>query len=204
MNIEDFDFEKRRKTFHLAAIIFPLLYIFISRTSIIFILFIISATTLYLDISRHSNIKISEFVTKFFTKIMRIEENNGTFALSGSSFMMVGFFLTALFFPKNLAICSWLILIISDCLAALIGTKIGDALDNGKSLAGSSAFLASTIFISIIVYFYLGFNTSFIIIIISSMATTAVEFYAKDLKINDNLLIPLTYCLSTAIFSYIV
>lgn len=204
MNIEDFDFEKKRKAFHLSAIILPLIYIFISRTSITLMLFIVTAATLYLDISRHSSIKISEFVTKFFTKIMRADESNGSFALSGSSFMMLGFFLTALLFPKNLAICSWLILIVSDCLAALVGTKIGNSLNNGKSFAGSTAFLLSAIFISILVYFYLGFNTSFIIIIISAIATTAIEFYSKDLKVNDNLSIPLTYCFSTAILSYII
>lgn len=204
MNIEDFDFEKKRKAFHLSAIILPLIYIFISRTSITLMLFIVTAATLYLDISRHSSIKISEFVTKFFTKIMRADESNGSFALSGSSFMMLGFFLTALLFPKNLAICSWLILIVSDCLAALVGTKIGNSLNNGKSFAGSTAFLLSAIFISILVYFSLGFNTSFIIIIISSIATTAIEFYSKDLKVNDNLSIPLTYCFSTAILSYII
>jgi len=204
MNIEDFNFEKKRKAFHLSAIIFPLLYLFISRTSITLILFIVTVVTLYLDISRHNNIKIGEFVTRFFAKIMRISEINGSFALSGTSFMMLGFFLTALLFPKNLVICSWLILIISDCLAALVGKKIGNTLNNGKSLAGSVAFLASAIFISILTYFYLGYNTSFIIIIVSSLTTTAVEFYSKDLKINDNLLIPISYCLSTAIFSYIV
>ncbi|WP_419235039.1 hypothetical protein [Rickettsia endosymbiont of Nabis limbatus] len=204
MNIEDFDFEKKRKAFHLSAIILPLIYIFTSRTSITLLLFIVTAATLYLDISRHSSIKISEFVTKFFTKIMRADESNGSFALSSSSFMMLGFFLTALLFPKNLVICSWLILIISDCLAALVGTKIGNSLNNSKSFAGSVVFLLSAIFISILAYFYLGFNTSFIIIIISSVATTAIEFYSKDLKINDNLSIPLTYCFSTAILSYII
>jgi dolichol kinase len=204
MAIKDFDFEKKRKIFHLSAIIFPLLYLFISRTTITLLLFIITAITLYLDISRHNNAKISEFVTRFFSKVIRFEENNGSFALSGISFTMLGFFLTAFLFPKNLVICSWLILIISDCLAALVGVKIGNSLSNGKSIAGSIAFLTSAIFISILVYFYLGYNTSFIIIIISCIGAAAAEFYSKDLRINDNLSIPLSYCLSTAILSYII
>ncbi len=204
MEIKDFDFEKKRKIFHLSAIIFPLLYLFIPRTAITLLLFIITAITLYLDVSRHNNAKISEFVTKFFSKVIRPLENNGSFALSGISFMMLGFFLTALLFPKNLVICSWLILIISDCLAALVGVKIGNSLGNGKSIAGSVTFLASAIFISILVCFYLGYNTSFIIIIMSCIGATATEFYSKDLRINDNLSIPLSYCLSTAILSYIL
>ncbi|WP_341787378.1 diacylglycerol/polyprenol kinase family protein [Rickettsia endosymbiont of Cantharis rufa] len=204
MAIKDFDFEKKRKIFHLSAIIFPLIYLFISRTTIALLLFIITAITLYLDISRHNNAKISELVTRFFSKVIRFEENNGSFALSGISSMILGFFLTTILFPKNLVICSWLILIISDCLAALVGVKIGNSLSNGKSIAGSIAFLTSAIFISILVYFYLGYNTSFIIIIISCIGTAAAEFYSKDLRINDNLSIPLSYCLSTAILSYII
>ncbi|CEO16810.1 Cytidylyltransferase family protein [Rickettsia monacensis] len=204
MEIKDFDFEKKRKIFHLSAIIFPLLYLFIPRTAITLLLFIITVITLYLDVSRHNNAKISEFVTRFFSKVIRLEENNSSFALSGISFMMLGFFLTALLFPKNLVICSWLILIISDCLAALVGVKIGNSLSNGKSVSGSVTFLASAIFISILGYFYLGYNTSFIIIIISCIGATAAEFYSKDLRINDNLSIPLSYCLSTAILSYIL
>ena len=204
MEIKDFDFEKKRKIFHLSATMFPLLYLFGSRTVITLLLFIITAITLYLDVSRHDNAKISEFVTRVFSKVIRLEENNGSFALSGISFMMFGFFLTALLFPKNLVICSWLILIISDCLAALVGVKIGNSLSNGKSIAGSIAFLASAIFISILVYFYLGYNTNFIIIIISCIVATAAEFSSQDLRINDNLSIPLSYCLSTAILSYIL
>ncbi|ADE30438.1 diacylglycerol/polyprenol kinase family protein [Rickettsia prowazekii] len=204
MKTEDFDFEKKRKIFHISAIIFPMFYLFVPRIAIALLLFIITSITLYLDVIRHNNAKIRKFVTRFFSKIIRLKENNGTFALSGISFMMLGFFLTSILFPKNLVICSWLILIISDCLAALVGIKIGSSLSNGKSIAGSFTFFVSALFISILVYFYLGYNTSFVIIIISCIGATAVEFYSKYLRINDNLSIPLSYCLSTTIFPYIL
>ncbi|WP_341793234.1 MULTISPECIES: diacylglycerol/polyprenol kinase family protein [unclassified Rickettsia] len=204
MKIIDLNFELRRKIFHLSALAIPLCYVFTSRLTAILLLFVIAGCALYLDISRHYNGTIREFVTKFFTRIMRSEEASGSFRLSGVSFMMLGFFVTALLFPKNLVICSWLILIISDCLAALVGIKIGEPLDNGKSIAGASAFLSSAVFISILVYFFIGYNTSFIVIIISSIAATAVEFYSKQIGVNDNLLIPLAYCLSTVIFSILL
>ncbi|MFY9589369.1 hypothetical protein [Rickettsia endosymbiont of Halotydeus destructor] len=200
----DLNFELKRKIFHLSALVVPLCYLLTSKLIAILLLFIAVAATLYLDISRHYNGTIRDFVTKFFTKIMRLEEANGTFRLSGVSFMVLGFFITALLFPKNLVICSWLILITSDCLAALVGIKIGEPLDNGKSIAGSGAFLSSAIFISMLVYFFIGYNTSFIVIIISSIATTTAEFYSKQIGVNDNLLIPLAYCLSTVIFNFIL
>ncbi|MDN3030706.1 MAG: SEC59/DGK1/VTE5 family protein [Candidatus Tisiphia sp.] len=204
MQTKIFKFEIQRKTFHLYSLIIPLFYLFSSKLIITILLFLLTACVLYVDIARNYNLYIKKFTDRFLRKFMRPEEQSGLFRLSGSSFMAIGFFLTALLFSKGLAISSWLILIIADCLAALVGTKIGKPLENGKSLEGSIAFLISTIFISMLVYFFIGYHTSFTVIIISSVVTTIGEFYAKDLLINDNLLIPLTYCFSTIIFTFIL
>jgi dolichol kinase len=204
MQTKIFKFEIQRKTFHLYSLIIPLFYLFSSKLIITTLLFLLTACILYVDIARNYNLYIKKFTDRFLRKFMRPEEQSGLFRLSGSSFMAIGFFLTALLFSKGLAISSWLILIIADCLAALVGTKIGKPLENGKSLEGSIAFLISAIFISMLVYFFIGYHTSFTVIIISSVVTTIGEFYAKDLLINDNLLIPLTYCFSTIIFTFIL
>ncbi|WP_425360421.1 MULTISPECIES: diacylglycerol/polyprenol kinase family protein [unclassified Candidatus Tisiphia] len=204
MQTKIFKFEIQRKTFHLYSLIIPLFYLFSSKLIITTLLFLLTACVLYVDIARNYNLYIKKFTDRFLRKFMRPEEQSGLFRLSGSSFMAIGFFLTALLFSKGLAISSWLILIIADCLAALVGTKIGKPLENGKSLEGSIAFLISAIFISMLVYFFIGYHTSFTVIIISSVVTAIGEFYAKDLLINDNLLIPLTYCFSTIIFTFIL
>lgn len=204
MKIMDFKFEMKRKAFHLTSLIVPLIYLFIPKFVAVLLLLIASIITIYVDISRHYIITIKDFVSKFFSSIIRPEEINGSMRLSGASFMVLGFFFSVLLFPKNLVICSWLILIISDCLAALVGIKMGDTLNNGKSLAGSVAFFVSAIFISLLTYVFIGYNTSFITIIASSSVTAAAEFYSKDIGINDNLLIPLVYCFSTIVFSFIL
>ncbi|MCC8371200.1 MAG: SEC59/DGK1/VTE5 family protein [Rickettsia endosymbiont of Pseudomimeciton antennatum] len=204
MQTKIFKFEIQRKTFHLYSLIIPLFYLFSSKLVVTTLLFLLTVCVLYIDIARHYNLYVKKFTDRFLRKFMRPEERSGSFRLSGGSFMAIGFFLTALLFSKGLAISSWLILIIADCLAALVGTKIGKPLENGKSLEGSIAFLTSAIFISMLVYFFIGYHTSFTVIIISSVVTTIGEFYAKDLLINDNLLIPLTYCFSTIIFTFIL
>ncbi len=204
MNTEVYVFEVQRKTFHLCSLIVPVIYFFITKLSAIIILFLLAACVLYLDVSRHYNSRIRKFTDKFFSRFMRDHEQSGSFALSGSTYMVLGFFITALLFSKGLAIASWFILIISDTLAALIGAKIGIKMENGKSLEGSVAFLASAIFISMIVYFYIGYNTSFSIIIVSSIIATLSEFYSKELSVDDNLSIPVTYCISTVIFSFLL
>jgi dolichol kinase len=164
----------------------------------------VTSLTLYLDISRHYNPKIKDLITRILGKFLRKEEESGEFVLSGSSFMALGFLISCLFFSKGLAVTSWLILIISDCLAAIVGITVGTPLANGKSVAGSGAFMVSAFLISIICYFLIGYNTTFGIIFISCLLTTLAEFYSKQIKVNDNLSIPLTYGFATLFFSLFV
>jgi len=201
---KDLSFEEKRKIFHVSGLIFPLIYLFISKFQLLLGLFFILAITIVFDTSRHYNPKIKYLVDRFFSKIMREAEQSGTFKLSGVSYMLAGLFFSALFFSKELAITSWLILIISDPIATLVGIKIGTQKFYGKTLEGSCAFLISAIFISILSYFFIGFNTSFLGLIISCLSTTALEFYAKKINIDDNLLIPLGYGFTTSLLNFLI
>ncbi|MDP4708902.1 MAG: SEC59/DGK1/VTE5 family protein [Rickettsiaceae bacterium] len=198
------NFEIKRKMFHLCSLIFPVIYIFTPKIIMCAILAVIAGMTLYLDISRHYNKKIKGIIEKFLGKFLRIEENSGHFSLTGASYMALGFLITGVFFSQGLAIVSWLVLIVSDCFAAVIGMKFGYPLFNGKSYAGVITFFVSAVFISIMTYFTVGYSTNFFIILISSFLTTLVEFFSKQIKINDNLSIPLTYSLSTVILGFIL
>jgi len=198
------NFEIRRKIFHLCSIIFPVIYAFTPRITMSIALIIITIVTIYLDTSRHSNTKIKGVIDKFFGKLLRSEEQSGYFKLSGSSYMALGLCLSCLFFPKNLVITSWLVLIVADCFAAIVGMKFGSPLFNGKSYAGAVSFFVSAIFISILSYFAIGYSTNFAIIIISSFLTTLAEFFSKQIDINDNLSIPLTYAISTTVLGVLL
>jgi dolichol kinase len=199
MPTKTLNFEIRRKLFHLCSLIFPIIYTLTSKITMGIMLTIIAGLTLYLDISRHYHPKIKGYVDNFLGKFLRAKEKNGEFALSGASYMAFGFLITCLFFSKGVAITAWLVLIISDCFAAIVGMKFGSPLFNGKSYMGSLAFFLSAMLISIMSYFVIGFSTSFLIIIISCFLCTLVEFFSEQIGINDNLSIPLTYALSTFI-----
>jgi len=198
------NFEMKRKMFHLCSIIFPVIYIFTPKIIMCTVLAVIAGATLYLDISRHYNKKIKGVVDKFLGKFLRLEEASGHFSLSGSSYMALGLLISCVFFPKGLAITSWFVLIVSDCFAAMVGMKYGSPLFNGKSYAGMVSFFVSAVFISIMSHFMVGFSTSFFIIFVSSFLTTMVEFFSEQIKVNDNLSIPLTYSLSTVILGFIL
>ena len=203
MNNQALNFEIHRKIFHLCSIIFPVAYLFIPKIIMTVILIILTSIVTYLDISRHYKPKIKGLIEKFLGKFLRFEERSGQFALSGASYMALGFLLSCSLFTKELAITAWLVLIISDCFAAIVGMKFGSPLFNGKSFAGAAAFFMSSVLISIVVYFISSFSTSFLIIIISSTLTTLAEFFSDQIKINDNLSIPMTYGLSTIILGLI-
>lgn len=204
MQTPAFNFEIQRKTFHLCSLVIPFFYLFVSKLVMTILLFGLMTGVLIIDITRHYDSRIKGYTDRFFAKLMRPEEFSGSFRLSGGSFMMVGLFLTVLLFSKGLVITSWLILILSDSLAAIVGTKIGKPLWNGKTIEGTLAFLISAIFISMLVYFFIEYNTSFMVIILSSIVATACEFYSKQITVNDNLLIPISYCFATVIFTFIL
>lgn len=202
MQQTQFEFEKKRKAFHMLSLFLPILYMFNNKPFMLILLFFITLITLAVDISRYYNHKIKVLVSKIFSNLMRKEENN-SFVLTGASFMMLGFFISALCFPKNLVIISWIVFIISDALAAIIGVKIGQTKINDKSLEGSIAFFISSLFISMISYFFFEFNVSFYTILITSLIITLLELYSKEIQIDDNLSIPFVYCLANVTINFL-
>ena len=204
MYTTELNFEIQRKVFHLCSLIFPIAYLFIPKMIMALTLAVIAGITLYLDISRHYNPKIKGLIKNIFGKIIREEEDSGQFVLSGASYMALGFLVSCLLFSKGLAITSWLVLIVSDCFAAIVGMKYGSPLFNGKSYAGAFSFFISSVLISVMTYFIIGYSTSFVIILISSLVTTIVEFFSDQIKVNDNFSVPLTYALVTFVLSLMV
>ena len=204
MNLSNYDTELKRKIFHSMSAVFPLLYLFVPKLTMVVILMITTGIALSLDISRHYNTVIQDIINKFFAEIMRQEEKNGNFKLSGVSYMFLGLFISCVLFSKGLAIASFLILIISDSLAALIGKRFGIPLKNGKSFEGSAAFCISAILIGIFTYTLVPYKSGFLVIIIASIATSLVEYHTNKIKINDNLTIPLCYGIVVSVLSFLI
>ncbi len=191
----DMKTEINRKIFHLLAIIFPTLYYFTSSKIILAFLIIINFITITLDVNRHFIPKIQNIINKIFLPIMRKHEYSGTRNLSGMSYMMLGFLVTSIFFKKEQVILSWFILIFADSLAAILGKKYGTPMAYGKSLEGSAVFFCLAMMIAIICHVFLNLHFSFFKCLFAILITTIAEFYSKALKIDDNFLIPVVFCL---------
>jgi dolichol kinase len=163
---------------------------------------ICTGIALSIDISRHYNPKIQALVDKLFSDIMRKDEVSGSFALSGVSYMFLGFFISVVLFSKGIAISSLLVLIVSDTAAAIIGKKAGTNYSYGKSMEGAFAFVISSFLIGVLSYTFASYNATFISIIIASFITTYVEYNSNKWKINDNLAIPITYGMTITILGW--
>jgi len=203
-NLENYNLEIKRKAFHCMSIVFPIFYLITSKLTMVMVLTVITGIAVSLDISRHYNPAIQAWVARFFTTIMRPDETSGNFKLSGVSYMFLGFFITCLLFSKGVAISAFLVLIVSDTFAALVGKKIGKPMANGKSIEGSIAFAASAMLIGMLAYTFHTYGTTFSGIVIASGVTTWVEYNADRFDINDNLAIPVTFGSVVAVWGWLL
>lgn len=189
------EFEIKRKIFHFSAIIFPLIYYYIPKFYMIILLFSLTSLILYFDIMRRYSSIIALLIEKYFSVLMRKQEKTNAPKLTGASFMFVGFLVTLVCFPKNLVITSWCILIICDIASAILGMRYGKKIFYGKSLVGAISFFIFSILVSFLCFLWLDYHLEWQIIIITCLLTTLAEFFSVVIKIDDNFLIPLVYCI---------
>ncbi|MEK6733970.1 MAG: hypothetical protein AABY27_02550 [Pseudomonadota bacterium] len=184
-----------RKLVHFSSLWIPFLYFYNSTAFMLRILISLSILALSLDISKKFIPSLNILIKKLMGSIMREEEKSSN-SLSGATYLLVASTLTIAFFPKEIAIFSLSILVISDSMAAIIGKKYGRIHFMNKSLEGSLSFAASAY--AIYYYFanYLEFNLPFKATLIAIFFGTIAEAFAKKIHLDDNLLIPLSISFS--------
>lgn len=187
-----FSFEIKRKLLHLSSVGFPIIYYNTSKIIIVIILLCFFSIFVSIDILRYNVHKIQALVKKFFDSIIRDEEKHN-FRLTGATYMLMSMFVTAMLFSKFIAITSWVILIISDTSASLVGKNFGKKTIFRKSLLGSISFFFSSLIIVYILSYIFNFSTNILHAMICCLITTIFEFFSSYLKIDDNLGIPIIF-----------
>jgi dolichol kinase len=88
------------------------------------------------------------------------------------------------------------ILIFGDAAAAWVGLRFGTPLPSGKSLAGSCAFLVTSILVSLGVTFLYHLTPTFLTVALAASAVaTLIELCAEsDKGFDDNVFIPIAVC----------
>jgi|YNPMSStandDraft_1061717.scaffolds.fasta_scaffold01080_8 dolichol kinase len=183
-----------RKLIHLCSLSIPVGYIFVERKTAIVILFTLAVIMVTIDISTKRNETLRKIYKALFGGILRKHERKKKkILLNGASWVLISAVITVLIFPKIIAVTAFTILIVSDIAAALIGRKFGKHRLFNKSWEGTIAFIIS----AIAAVFVLGsiFNAPvsyYIAGVFGAIAGGFAEASSKKLKMDDNLVVPMS------------
>ncbi len=173
-----------RKVLRFAALIFPIWYLIFDKSAALYLLVIILAIFITLDILR----AILPKAKKFF--ILRALMKEGEKKISGITLLLISILISFILFPRDVAILITVMVIIGDNMAVLVGTKFGIIkLVGKKSLEGSLAFLGSAFFIGLLLINLNLINVSFWFVLIAASVCAIIELISEKVKIDDNLLV---------------
>jgi dolichol kinase len=187
-----FSTEFRRKVIHLGCSILPLLYYFyLSREQIILLSGMMCIGFLSAEFLRFRFPRVQALFSSIFQTLLR--ESEKTKNLTGATYLFLSATVTFVLFEKNIAVPSVLVLTVADSLAAVAGKMINSIRFFSKTLAGSLAFFITGL---LVLWLFVPAPLSLLLLVIGPL--TILE--AAVVKINDNLLIPL----STGFILYLV
>ncbi|HRP01096.1 MAG TPA: dolichol kinase [Candidatus Kapabacteria bacterium] len=194
-NLENISYEQEllRKSIHLASLSIPIAYIFVTKEFALWLLIPITFLTILIDILGKYDNFVKKYLYFYFEKMLRQHEKNGElFILNGASWVLIAALITIIIFPKVIAVISFMILIISDISAALIGRRFGKHKILDKSYEGTSAFIISGIFVVWIMGAIFNADMWFYIAgYIGAFMGGIAELVSTRIRLDDNLAIPL-------------
>ena len=184
--------EVYRKLIHCASSLIPIIYIYTTKEIFLSVLLFSLAINLSINYCQNKNIKIP-FLSNLFNLVLRPYERS---RLWGSTYMLLGFSLISIVFPKDFAVAGMLITSISDSLAAIIGMKYGKIkIVHDKTLEGFFSFI-----ISCYIILFITINSiSFTALYITSIISGTIELITPTKY--DNITIPIGVSLTLYLFS---
>ena len=187
-----------RKILHILSTCIPLSYLWIiqDKDIITHILGILTIVVFCVDLLRTSIPKINIYFDLYFGSMLRDYELNGK--LTGATYLLFGYFLTVLFFPMEIAVCSMIFLSVGDSFAAIVGKSFPIWRIGGKTLSGT----LSGIFLSFLFALFVVPGLPIMVILIGAVFGMVVELFSD--RLNDNFLIPVLSGLIMSIMGQIL
>ena len=184
-----------RKLIHLSSLWMPLsIGLFGSRMAFVLLGIALLAVVSF-EIIRRTSHPLGKMLQQLFAPTLREFELSESPKCTGALYMLIGALLVTAIAPPATAIAALTVLMISDTLSALIGKRWGRTPLAGKSAEGTAAFFISAVLITFCVA-PLSHHPLFLTGgIAASLVATMAELYARHLRADDNLLIPLCYAL---------
>lgn len=182
-----------RKAIHQFSMLIPVIYYFTPRDLAIKILILLTLGFVTVDIIRYYNPTAQKLFYKFFGFILRQHERDHKMKnLNGATWVFISALVCVIIFPKFIVINAFAILILSDASAAVFGRKFGKHKFFKKSLEGTIAFIIAAIPVVLLAPKVQNLPGEYIITMVSAIVGGIIEAASIDLKVDDNLSIPVS------------
>ena len=188
--------EVKRKALHLAALVVPALMVALGKPEALYVLVPGAAVAIACDVLRAYSPPFRRWIRYVFGPLMRAEEwtpVGGGVILNGATGVLVGAALLTWIVPIRLAVPVFVMFMIADAAAALVGRRLGRHPWPGRphTVEGSLAFVATGLAV------WACFpSVSFVVGVLGVLAAATAE--ALPLPLNDNIRVPLVAALVAA------
>ncbi len=180
-----------RKGIHLLSLAIPVLYYFLPKTVALSILIPLTVIFFLSDVARLFLPSVGLLYERAFGWLLRPhEQHQRGRRLNGATYVLLSAVLCIWLYPKVIVITAFAILIVSDSAAALIGRRFGKRPFLGKTLEGTSAFLATALGVVAVAPKVAYLPTEYLIGGAAAVLGALVE--AGTPGIDDNLSVPLS------------
>lgn len=137
--------EVRRKALHLLALVVPLGMALLGRTLSLYLLVPAALLALSADLLRSRSHRFNALILRVFGFMMRTDELppvGGAVSINGATWVLLSAALLALLFPLPIAVPAFVMFMVSDAAAALVGRRFGRHHwgTNPRTMEGSAAF----------------------------------------------------------------
>jgi dolichol kinase len=182
-----------RKAIHQFSMLIPVIYYFTPRELAIKILILLTLGFVTADLIRYYNPEAQKLFYKLFGPLLRQHERDHKAKnLNGATWVFISALVCVIIFPKFIVINAFAILILSDASAAIFGRRFGKHKFFKKSLEGTIAFILAAIPVVFLAPKVQDLPGEYLITMFAAVVGGIIEAASINLKIDDNLLIPLS------------
>ncbi len=192
-----------RKALHFLLILVPIGYSLLGKWPSLIIFAILTSIIAIPDYLRRTNPKIKTIFAKIFGIILRPHELAGD-KFCGATWVGIAACLNFLLFKKEIAVTGFIILVISDALAAIVGRNYPSRPFFEKSVSGAAAFAVSGFIILISCGIIFDSRPWFYIFgLFALFCVTMFESRPSFLQVDDNFTIPIGFGVIMTFFDII-